>query len=121
MEPRLFVAIYSDEDVTPKLARALRAQGYDAQSYLDVGMIAKEDDMHFAYAIQHECAILTNNAKHFDKMAGNWVRHSNHHYGVIIATQKMSFSELLQRTLAFLDAVSADEAIDRTFYLSNFG
>jgi hypothetical protein len=121
MEPKLFVAIYSDEDVTPKLARELRRRGYEAQSYLDVDMLDIDDDAHFAYAIRHQSALLTNNGKHFTVLANDLLARGEHHYGVIVATHQMSLSELLRRTLALLDTIAADDAIGRTFYLSNFG
>ena len=35
--PRLFVALYTDEDVTADLAPALRRRGYTAQSTAEAG------------------------------------------------------------------------------------
>jgi predicted nuclease of predicted toxin-antitoxin system len=86
MEPKLFISIYSDEDVTPKLARELRKRDYEATSYLDVGMIDVDDDVHFAYAIEHGYAVMTCNRDGFEALAENAFWSGKHHYGVIIAT-----------------------------------
>ena len=43
-EPRLFIALYTDEDVTSELAKAVRERGFIAQSAAEAGLLNVEDD-----------------------------------------------------------------------------
>ena len=121
MEPRLYLAIYSDEHVTPMLARLLRARGYEAQSFLEAGMANAKDAAHFHYAVTHGFTLLTNNIDDFVLLAEDWIMQGRHHHGVILLPRQVGISELLRRCLILLDSLTADEAIDRILYLSNFG
>jgi uncharacterized protein DUF5615 len=55
----LFVALYTDEDVTTDLASALRRRGYTAQSTLEAGKVEISDEAQLAYATEQGMAILT--------------------------------------------------------------
>ena len=121
MRPRLYIAIYTDEHITPKLAKALRAEGFESQSFLEAGMDGKPDLEHFQYAVQNGFALMTNNTADFKPMAENWVAGGRLHYGVILLPRQVNISELLRRCLVLLDSLTADDASNRILYLSNFG
>ena len=46
----LFVALYTDEDVTVDLASALRRRGYDAQSTVEADNMSLSDEAQLQYA-----------------------------------------------------------------------
>ena len=58
---RLFVAIYTDEDVTSALAPALRRRGYTAQSTAEARHLELLDEAQLTYATEQGMAILTYN------------------------------------------------------------
>ena len=63
--PRLFVALYTDEDVTADLAPALRRRGYTAQSTAEAGNFRIPDENQLTYATERRMALLTYNARDF--------------------------------------------------------
>jgi hypothetical protein len=65
MAEQLFVALYTDADVTPKLAKLLRERDFNAVSAHEVGNAELEDSEHLAYAASQGRAILTYNTKDY--------------------------------------------------------
>jgi hypothetical protein len=63
--PRLFVAIYTDEDVTADLAPALRWRGYTAQSTAEASNFRIPDEAQLTFATERGMALLTYNAQDF--------------------------------------------------------
>ncbi len=68
-EPRLFIALYSDEDITAELAPALRERGFEAESAVEAQMLNSDDEAQLAYAASRGLALLTSNADHFVRLA----------------------------------------------------
>ncbi len=56
---RLFVALYTDEDVSPDLAPALRRRGFVAQSTVEADNMEVSDEAQLAYATEKEMVLLT--------------------------------------------------------------
>jgi hypothetical protein len=56
----LFIAIYTDEDVSRELANELRERGFRAQSAIEAGLLEADDVAQLDYAIAHQMAILTS-------------------------------------------------------------
>lgn len=48
-----------DANLLPALARALTAQGHQAEHVMDVGLRESEDDPIWDYALQHQAVIIT--------------------------------------------------------------
>jgi Domain of unknown function (DUF5615) len=65
LEPtlHLFIALYTDEDVTADLAPALRLRGYIAQSTAEAGNTEISDEAQLIYAAEQDMAILTYNTR----------------------------------------------------------
>ncbi len=66
---RLFVALYTDEDVTTDLAPALRWRGYMAQNAAEAGNAEMSDEAQLTSATEQRMAILTYNAQDFIPLA----------------------------------------------------
>ena len=107
-ESRLYIALYTDADVDGQLAEQIRARNHDAISAYEVGNAALDDLDQFEYAIQHERAIFTHNARDFEPLIGRYFAQGREHFGLIISEQ-LPIGVLLRRLLRLLDAVSADE------------
>ena len=120
--PHLFVALYTDEDVTADLAPALRLRGYIAQSTAEAGNMEISDEAQLIYAAEQGMAILTYNTRHFISLARVWYGSRREHAGIIVSEQfsQRQFGELLQRVLRLLNRLLADEIHNRVVFLQQF-
>jgi predicted nuclease of predicted toxin-antitoxin system len=120
--PRLFVALYTDEDVTADLAPALRWRGYTAQSTAEAGQAEMSDEAQLTYATEQGMAIFTYNVQDFIPLARAWYTIGREHAGIILSEQfsQHQFGELLRRMLRLLDRLSADEMYNRIVFLQQF-
>jgi len=118
----LFIALYTDEDITNSIAKLLRERGYNAISARDVGMIEKSDEEQLVYAAERKMTILIYNRDDFLEIDKKWRAAQRTHYGILISEQFSSrqIGEFIRRLSNFLDRVTADEMIDLVRYLSNF-
>lgn len=119
---RLFVALYTDEDITADLAAALRRRGYTAQSAVEAGKLGISDDAQLSYATEQDMAILTYNIKDFIRLAQIWRTSEREHAGIIISEQfsHPHFGELLWRVLRLLDTFTPDEIRNQVVFLQQF-
>jgi predicted nuclease of predicted toxin-antitoxin system len=108
MAEQLFVGLYTDADVTPKLARLLREREFDAVSAQELGNAELEDSEHLAYAASRGRTILTYNSKDYAPLFDQYWWTGREHYGIIVSEQ-LPIGELLRRVLRFLNTVTADE------------
>ncbi|MBM4422140.1 MAG: hypothetical protein FJ030_01965 [Chloroflexi bacterium] len=121
--PRLFISLYTDEDITSELAPALRERGFEAQSVAEAGLLHADDAEQLAYAAERGMAILTCNAEHFIALAQQYAESGRLHSGIIISAEQFSrrrFGELLRLVLRLLNALLADEMQNCVVYLQQF-
>jgi hypothetical protein len=108
VEPRLYIALYTDADVDGRLAKQIRLRNFDAISAYEVGNGALEDDAQFEFAANQRRAIVTHNAHDFEPLVAQYYAQGKNHFGLIVAEQ-LPIGELLRRLLRLLNAVDADE------------
>jgi len=120
--PRLFIALYTDEDVTSHLAPALRRRGYTAQSTAEAHNLGATDEAQLEYATEHGMTILTYNAQDFVPLAQSWYFSGREHAGIVVSEQfsQRRFGELLRQVLRFLNNVTPDEMYNQIFFLQQF-
>ena len=108
---RLFLALYSDEDVTDRLAPALRERGFDAASAAEWGTLELSDEEQLIRATERGYALLTFNRDDFVALARRWAREGREHAGIVISNQlgRRQLGELLRRLLRLIDSVPAEE------------
>lgn len=118
----LFVALYTDEDVTADLVLALRRRGYRAQSTLEASNTGISDEAQLAYATEQGMTMLTYNTQHFIPLARSWYLAGREHAGIIVSEQfsQQQFGELLHRVLRLLNSLTADEIYNRVVFLQQF-
>ena len=118
----LFASLYTDEDVTDRLAVLIRQRGFSARSAREAGMIGQPDEANLAYAATHGLVLLTFNQRDYVLIARRWAAEGRRHAGVLLSDQftRRQLGELLHRVLKFLDTVSANEMINVVRYLSEF-
>ncbi len=120
---RLFIALYTDEDITSELAPALRERGFEAQSAAEAELLRADDAQQLAYAAAHDLTRLTCNASHFLMLARQSAAAGRSHPGIIISAEQYSrrrFSELLRLTLRVMNTLTADEIRNAVVYLQQF-
>lgn len=119
---RLFASIYTDEDVGPHLAPALRRRGHEARSTEEVANLENADEAQLTYATTHGMGILTYNAQDFIPLAHRWYLAGRAHAGIILSEQfsRRQFGELLRRVLRLLDRLTADELYNQIVFLQQF-
>ncbi len=101
-ETRLFIALYTDADITDDLAKQLRERGYDAISALELGRYGPLDREQLDFAISQQRVILTFNMRHFTPLFEEYWNAGKEHSGVIVSNQ-IPIGELLRRTLNLLN------------------
>jgi len=106
--PRLFIALYTDQDVDAELAEQIRARGFDAISTYEAGNAGFSDEKQFEFAIRNERALLTHNSRHFDVLFDEYAEKHVDHYGLITSGQ-LYIGDMLARILVLLDRMTADE------------
>ncbi len=116
---KLFIALYTDEDITPKLAKALRDREFDAVSAYEVGNIELPDSAHLDFAAAQGRAILTCNARHYIPLFKERYQEGREHSGIIV-TNQIPFGEMLHRILRLLNTLTADEMHNQLRHLGEF-
>jgi len=117
--PRLYISIYTDEDVTIELARAVRERGFSAQSAAEAGLLNADDSVHLASAAENGMALLTFNARDYLRLAKKYAEANQSHAGIIISSEQYS-RKRLGEILRLINSFTADEMRDRVVYLQNF-
>jgi hypothetical protein len=65
-------SFYTDEDVEPGLASALRRLGHDATRTVDAGQAGADDAAQVAFAARHGMILITHNLHHFRSLNRIW-------------------------------------------------
>ena len=113
---KFFIELYLDEDVSVLLAELLRARGYDVTTAVEAGMLAKDDPEQLTYAVSIGHCNLTHNREHFEELHKVYLEKSQFHFGIIIASRKPIYS-LMNRVLALLNNLTADEIENNLIYI----
>ena len=96
------IKLYIDEDLTDRIAVALRSKGYDAVSAHEVNMRSKTDREQLEYATKHKCVILTRNIKCFVNLQREYYKEALSHNGIVF-TNYLPLKELIRRITKFLN------------------
>jgi uncharacterized protein with PIN domain len=105
------VRLYIDEDLSDRIAVALRSKGFDAISAHEVDMRGKTDKEQLEYAIKHNRTILTRNIKHFINFQRTYYKNGLSHYGILV-TNYLPLKELIRRLTRFLNERRLDDIIN---------
>ena len=116
---RQFLFLYTDEDVTDRLAELLRERGYDAESALNAGTLGFSDELQLSFAADRGWTILTCNGKDFVPLAQRWQDKGREHSGIVLSPQfsNRRLGEMLRRVCILIDNVSAEEMRNTVRYL----
>lgn len=113
------IKLYIDEDLTDRLAVALRSRGYDVISAHEVNMRGQTDKEQLEYAAKNNRAILTRNIKHFVILQREYYRHGLLHKGIVV-TDYLPLKELIRRITRFLNKKKTSEMSNCLDWLQNY-
>ena len=119
---RLYIFLYTDEDVSDRLASLLRERGYEAKSTQEAETSEFTDEQQLAFAANQGWAILTYNRKDFSVLARRWQDAGRSHAGIILSHQfsNRQTGELLRQVCRLLESVSAEEMWNTVRNLQSF-
>ncbi len=111
--------LYLNENLSWRIARALREYGYDVISSHEAGMNEEEDPPQFAFAVEQKRAVVTNNFADFIALHEEYLKSHTTHYGVILTT-KCPISVLIRRLRTLLGHVSPEQMLNQLRWLNEF-
>lgn len=113
------MTLYLDEDLSPRIAELLRAQGIGAVSAHEVGNTQLDDRGQFAYARGAGRAIVTRNVRDFLRLAEEAVAANMSHPGIILVPPSFRGDEFAEiaRALAVQAAEHPQGVADQVIYL----
>ena len=108
---RLFIAFYTDEDITDRLSALLKERGFEAASALTEGTAGLSDEEQLVYATERHWTLLTYNRDDFLALARQWHDTGREHAGIVISRQfsLQEIGELLRQVGRLLDRVTGEE------------
>ncbi len=116
-EPQVFITLYFDEDVEIEIPLRLAGRGWDVSWAQKAGTLRRSDQEQLALAVSQRRAIVTHNRRDFERLHAEYLRAGLAHYGIIIAKFRPNLGDVVNRLLALLDSVTADEMINQLRYV----
>ena len=113
------IRLYIDEDLSDRLAVALRSRGFDVISAHEVGMRGKSDKEQLDYASKHNRVILTRNVRHFVTLQRDFYKNELFHKGIVV-TDYLPLKELVRRITKFLNENRPEEMDNHLDWLQNY-
>ena len=116
----LGLRLFTDEDITWRVAAHLRPMGYDIESCKDAKRGAQRvpDYSQLKYAMQEGRAILTFNRHDFEQLHLEWQAKRWQHPGIIISGQISDLAELIRRVQLHLDTVDPTAQVNQVLELA---
>lgn len=114
------IRLYLDEDAQrTALVRALRARHIDVLIVNEVGHTGILDEEQLEFAAASKRAIFTFNRGHFVRLHTAHLEADRTHSGIIVSDQ-LEIGIVIRRLLRLLDALSAEDMVNRLEFLSNW-
>lgn len=88
------IRVCIDEDLSDRIAVAIKSKGFDVISTHEVDMRSKTDKEQLEYAKKHNRTILTKNIKHFVKLQREYYKDGLSHNGILV-TDYLTLKELM--------------------------
>ncbi|HKI05068.1 MAG TPA: DUF5615 family PIN-like protein [Thermoanaerobaculia bacterium] len=119
---RPIIFLYTDEDITDRLAVLLKGRGYEAASAASSGTRGFSDEEQLSFAASLGWTILTYNNKDFTRLARSWYADGRVHAGIVMSQQFSTerTGELLRQTCFLIDSVSAEEMWNTVHHLQSY-
>ena len=111
--------LYLNENLSWRIAKALREYGYDVISSGESGMNQYDDEAQLAFAAQEGRTIVTNNFRDFVELDQKYEKEGKTHCGIIFTT-KCTLPIMIRRLRVLLETVQKDQLINQIRWLNEF-
>ena len=111
--------LYLNEHISPEVARAIRARGYDCISTQEVELLGAPDDEQMSFAVRGDRIPVTFNVGDFQALHASHLEDNRSHPGILISTE-IQISTLIQRLFNFLKSTTAEEMRNQIRWLNDF-
>ena len=117
------IRLYFDEDTSDAdLLKALQMRGVDAVAAVPSGMGGCFDPDQLRWATGQNRVLYSFNRRDFCRIHNEWMQAGQTHSGIILAVQqRYSVGEQMRRLLHLLNALSAEDMINRLEFLGAWG
>lgn len=104
------IRLYTDEDVSGRLATALARNGFDVLSCHQAGNsgFGHPDSWQLGFAVDQERAILTHDVGDYSVLAARWAIEGRTHFGIVLI-HRAPTPALIPRVSAFLSQTRVAE------------
>ena len=116
MTPRLFAALYLDENIDVLVAAVLRARGFDVVTTHERHKTGASDPDQLSFATAEARCIVTHNRDDFVLLHTQYVNNNQAHMGIIVAAMRRP-GDIAERIAHLLDTFTADEIAGQLFYV----
>lgn len=111
--------LYLNENLSWRIAKALREYGYDVVSSEDAAMNESDDAAQLEFAVSEHRAVVTNNVRDFVELDEYYAIEHRPHYGILLTT-KCSIALLINRLRNVLERIPAEEMVNQTRWINDF-
>lgn len=111
--------LYLNENLTWRIAKALREYGYDVISSHEADMDQADDPSQLAFAVTQHRTVITNNFRDFVALDDEYSQQGQTHYGIILTT-KCPVHVLIRRLRTLLETVSPEHMTNQIRWLNEF-
>jgi predicted nuclease of predicted toxin-antitoxin system len=107
-----------DECLSPRLARAARERGHNARHVTQAGLVSTPDPVVAEAAVARADILVTNNARHFRRVYGQFVSHP----GLVLILPSVPHAEQVRLFEIVLDHIESEaEIVDHLVEISHNG
>jgi len=111
--------LYLNENLSWRIAKALKVYGYDVISSYEAEMNQADDRTQFAFAVEQGRAVVTNNFRDFVELYKEFATEEKQHFGIIFTT-KCSIPIIIRRLRILLESVTHDQMKNQILWLNEF-
>jgi len=111
--------LYLNENLSRKIAKALREYGYDVISSDEAEMNQTDDETQFGFAVEQKRTIAANNFRDFIELYQRYENEKRLHYGIVFTT-KCSLSVMIRRLRKLIETVSEEQIVNQIRWLNEF-
>ena len=111
--------LYLNENLSWRIAKALREYGYDVISSHEAEMDQTDDPTQFAFAVSQNRSVVTNNFSDFIALDEEYRKRGKTHYGIILTT-KSTLPVIIRRLRALIEKMSIEEMKNQIRWLNEF-